>query len=286
MRSLAILLLFGMVSAADVIHLKNGETITTEIDALTDKIISFSQRSSVGSASRTLPVEQVEYVEFGFDPGEEGVFQRLETADMATLEKWWNAYFSHLHRPRSRTAAYGIALANALIAQESESSRKRGLALFDRIAARAWSDEDVASAKQGRLQALIILGELETAREEAAALASKTEDPDLLIEVKYLLARADFEKLKALQKEHPRWVEDDEVRPERNELYHNIIDQFLWPYLFHATREEAAARGLAAAAEAYAFAGEPELSQKSLVDLATLYPEYENKSPPSETVNP
>jgi len=285
-RSLAILLLFGMVSAADVIHLKNGETITTEIDALTDKIISFSQRSSVGSASRTLPVEQVEYVEFGFDPGEEGVFQRLETADMATLEKWWNAYFSHLHRPRSRTAAYGIALANALIAQESESSRKRGLALFDRIAARAWSDEDVASAKQGRLQALIILGELETAREEAAALASKTEDPDLLIEVKYLLARADFEKLKALQKEHPRWVEDDEVRPERNELYHNIIDQFLWPYLFHATREEAAARGLAAAAEAYAFAGEPELSQKSLVDLATLYPEYENKSPPSETVNP
>ena len=275
-----------MVSAADVIHLKNGETITTEIDALTDKIISFSQRSSVGSASRTLPVEQVEYVEFGFDPGEEGVFQRLETADMATLEKWWNAYFSHLHRPRSRTAAYGIALANALIAQESESSRKRGLALFDRIAARAWSDEDVASAKQGRLQALIILGELETAREEAAALASKTEDPDLLIEVKYLLARADFEKLKALQKEHPRWVEDDEVRPERNELYHNIIDQFLWPYLFHATREEAAARGLAAAAEAYAFAGEPELSQKSLVDLATLYPEYENKSPPSETVNP
>ena len=286
MRVLAILLLSGVVSAADVIHLKSGETITTEIDALTDKIVSFSQRSKVGSASRTLPVEQIEFVEFGFDTGEEGVFQRLDTADMATLEKWWNVHFSHLHRPRSRTAAYGIALANALIAQEAESSRKRGLDLFDRIAARAWSDEDVQSAKQGRLQALIALGELEKAREEASALASETEDPALLIEVKYLLARADFEKLKVLETEHPRWMEDEEVKPQRNALYHNIIDQFLWPHLFHATREDAAARGLAAAAEVYAFAGESDLSQNCLIDLAKLYPEHNKISPTSETVNP
>lgn len=286
MKAFAIVLLSGSVFAADVIHLKNGETITTEIDALTDNIVTFSQRSEVGSASRTLPADQVDYVEFGYEPGEEEIFQRLDSLDKPTLEKWWNAYFSHLHRPRSRTAAYGVALARKLILQESESDKRRGLDLFDRIAERAWSDGDVAAAKQGRLEALIALGELEKAREEAAALSTTTEDPEMLIEVKYLLARADFEKLRALEKEHPRWMEDDEVKPVRNTLYHDVVDQFLWPHLFHATREEAAARGLAATAEVYEFAGEDELAEKSRVDLSKLYPEYEITISQSETKNP
>ena len=280
------LLFSELAIAADVIHLKNGETITTEIDAITDNIVSFSQRSAVGSASRTLPADQVEYVEFDFEPGEEEVFARLGSLDLVSLEKWWNFHFGHLHRPRARTAAYGIAFAQKLIEQDSESEKKRALALFDRIIERAWSEKDIALAKQGRLQALIALGELEAARDEAAALASEMEDPELLIEVKFLLAKADFEKLKALEKEHPRWIEDDEVRPERNDLYHNTIDQFLWPHLFHATREGAAARGLAAAAEVYAFGKEQERSQQCFVDLAKLYPDHEKLSQPTDTTNP
>ncbi len=286
MRVLSIVLLSGLVQAADVIHLKNGERIATEIDAITDNIVTFSQRSTIGSASRTLSADQVEYVEFGFEPGEEEIFGRLSSLDSATLEKWWNFHFGHLHRPRSRTAAYGIAFARKLIERDSESEKKRGLALFDRVIERAWSEKDIAFAEQGRLQALIALGELETARDEAAALAAETEDPGMLIEVKFLLARADFEKLKALEEEHPRWIEDDEVRPERNELYHNTVDQFLWPHLFHTVREEAAARGLAAAAEVYAFGKEQERSRECLFDLAKLYPDYKNLSQPTDTNNP
>lgn len=291
MKAFRILFLSGSVfiaaaPGADVIHLKNGETITTEVDALTDNIVTFSQKSAVGSASRTLPAEQVEYVEFGFEPGEEEMFRRLDSLDLPTLEKWWDFHFSHLHRPRSRTAAYGVALGKKLVGQEAESSKRRGLALFDRIAERAWSEKDVAAAKQGRLQALIALGELEMAGEEAAALASETEDPEALIEVKYLLAQADFEKLKELEREHPRWMEDEEVRPERNALYHNTVDQFLWPHLFHATREDAAARGLAAAAEVYAFAGEDELAEASRTDLAKLYPDHRKPLSQSETEDP
>ena len=58
MKAFVILFLSGSgfiaaASADDVIHLKNGDTITTEIDALTDNIVTFSQKSAVGSASRT-----------------------------------------------------------------------------------------------------------------------------------------------------------------------------------------------------------------------------------------
>jgi len=101
----------------------------------------------------------------------------------------------------------------------------------------------------------------------------ETDNPALLIEVNYLLALADTKKLKALEKEHPRWEEDDEVRPDRDDLFHRAVDRFLWPHLFHATREEVAARGLFAAADLYAYAGEIEAARDRWKDLIELYPD-------------
>ena len=136
----------------------------------------------------------------------------------------------------------------------------------------------------GRQIVMLAMGDLDTAVGEAELLASRTEDPDLLLEVKYLLADADFERLKTLQEEHPKWIEDDEVRPERNEIYHRIIDQYLWPHLFHATRTNAAARGLLGAGRVYEFAGETELARSAYKDLEALYPESSSHEEAAERV--
>ena len=82
----------------------------------------------------------------------------------------------------------------------------------------------------------------------------------------------DFESLKQLQTENPKWEEDDTVRPDRNRLYHRTVDQFLWPYLFHGTREESAARGLIAAAEVYQLGGDDAAARACLEDVIQLYP--------------
>jgi len=74
-------------------------------------------------------------------------------------------------------------------------------------------------------------------------------------------------------KENPKWEEDDEVRPERNRLYHIVVDQLLWPHLFHATRENEAARGLFGVAGVYRFAGDESLALAACEDLIKLYPE-------------
>lgn len=267
----------GGIGAQDVIYLKTGESLACRIDALTDNIVNFSLLSNAGtaggSARRTIPADQVGYIEFDFAVGEAAFFESRHEATAEQLKGWWDFTFPHLHRPRSRAAVYGIAFANALLREQPEVAAERALSIFDRIISRAWSTEDVASAKQGRLQALMAKGDLETATVEARALAKETDNPALLIEVNYLLALADTEKLKALEVEHPRWEEDDEVRPERNELFHRAVDQFLWPHLFHATREEAAARGLFAAADLYAYAGEIEAAAGRWKDLIALYPE-------------
>lgn len=278
--SAGVIVAFAMTTtlpAQDIIYLKTGESLACRVDDLTDNIVNFSLLSKAGTAGgmarRTVPALQVDYIEFDFREGEAAFFERRNEATSDQLKGWWDFYFPHLHRPRSRAAAYGVAYAAALLREAPETAATRALSIVDRIIERAWSADDIALAKQGRLQALMALGDLETATVEARLLASQTEDPGLLIEVNYLLAMADFQKLKDLQEEHPRWDEDDEVRPERNRIYHRAIDQFLWPHLFHATREEVAARGLAGAAGLYLFAGEIESARARWGDLIQLYPD-------------
>lgn len=265
------------LAGQDVIYLKTGESLACRLDALTDNIVSFTLLSKAGtaggSARQTIPADLVDRIEFDFAAGEAEFFEKRNEATAGKLREWWDFTFAHLHRPRSRAAAYGIALANAMIREQPGSGPDRALPILDRVIDRAWSPEDIAQAKHGRLRALMAKGDLETATSEAQVLARETENPELLIEVNYLLARADMEKLKALEAEHPRWEEDDEVRPERNELFHRTMDRFLGPHLFHATREEVAARGLFAAAELYAYAGEILPARNRWNDLIKLYPD-------------
>ncbi len=270
------LLLASYANAEDVIYLKTGESAVCRIDAITPKITNFTLLSdpgpAKGSARRTVATERIDYFVFGFKPGEEDVFQNRKKENAEVLEKWWNTWFAHLSRRRARTAAFGNAFGHALLREDPEINAKRVLSLFDRIIERAWSEHDIAEAKQGRLRALMAMGDLETATHEAHLLAGETEDPGLLIEVKYLLAQADFETLKLLVEENPKWEEDDEVRPERNRLFHSVVDQLLWPHLFHAPRETEAARGLFGVANVYRFAGEDSLAIAACEDLIQLYP--------------
>ncbi len=262
--------------AQDVVVLKSGESIACRLDELTDRIVNVTVSGSTevpGSSARlTLPAEQVERIEFAFAPGEEEVFPQRASMSSAALKPWWDHHSAHLHRPRSRAAAWGVAYADALLREEAERGPDRALPVYDLVLARAWSPEDAAAAKRGRLRALMGKGDLATATEEARILARETEDPALLIEAEHLLAMADFQALRELEEEHPRWMDDDEVRPRRHELYHRTLDQFLKPHLFHATREEAAARGLLSAAELLLFGGEPAEARARFEDLLRLYP--------------
>lgn len=265
----------GASRARDFVHLQSGETVAGTIDAITDSIINITlpvAGVAGGTARRTLPTPQVDHIEFGFAESEQAAFAARGQAPVPLLKSWWEYSLPHLHRPRSRSAAWGIAYADAILREEGAAGGERALAIYDRVIARAWSAEDVSLARQGRLRSLMANQKLDLAIAEAKQFASETDDPALLIEVEHLLAVADFEELRALEEEHPRWVDDDEVRPRREELYHRTLDRFLRPHLFHATLEKAAARGLFAAADLFLFAGEEDEARARWADLAALYP--------------
>ncbi|MCB1235202.1 MAG: hypothetical protein KDM91_09040 [Verrucomicrobiae bacterium] len=262
--------------AQDVLHLKTGQTVPCAIEAVTDNIVTFRLPGMAKNAPpRSAKMEAVEFIEFAPLPGEAKVLADPAKAPPETLEKLWTDKSRLLGRPRSNAGALGVLHARALLRGDDPLFWQRAIVICDRVRERDWDEKVRHDARETRVQALIRLERFDEARKEVAALTAETDDPGLTISLDHALARADLRKLIALQAENPRWEEDDFVRPERNRLYHEAVDRFLRPFLFHGTRETEAARGLLDAAEAHAVAGNEAERRAVLADLLAIYPNTE-----------
>lgn len=271
-------------SAEDVLYLKDGKVIRCEITALTDNVLTYRTSIDLGngrtaSAEPTISPTAVDYIEFGPLPGEAAALADPVAAALDTIRQIWDEKSRHLHRARSNAGQLGLLYGDKLLGEPESFQWDFALSVFDRIIERDWSADHRLAARTGRLRALIQLGRLDTAIIEARQLAGESDDPRMLIEARHAIARADFEKLKQLETDHPKWEEDDTIRPERERLYHGVVDEFLWPYLFHGTEEALAARGLMAAAEAHRFAGKLSEATACLQDVLTLYPDTSSAEP-------
>ncbi len=269
--------------AIDVVHLSDGTTMAGVIETITDEFVNVRTTVDMGggriaSAKRQFAMAQVEYIDFAPLPGEERVLANPSDASdvpVAELEALWSKRRMHLHRPNSKAGLLGLALAEAYLRADGDFERGRALDVFAAIEQSAWREDTRNSAREGRLRALIALRRLDEALAEARKLAETSEDSRMLIEARFVLAQVDFEKLKSLVEENPKWQEDDIVRPDVEKLYHSTIDQFLFAYLFHGTEEAAAARGLMHAAMVYSLFEKTELARACAEDVVALYPTTE-----------
>lgn len=260
----------------DVLHLKEGDPVKCEILDITDQMVRIKVSIKVpgGDAFSTkiVPVAEVALIDFGPLPGETLLLESATVDDLGELEALWNGSRANLHRPNSSAGEIGLLFAAMLLESGKAGAAGRALDVYSRIEKGDWDERRRPRARQGRLRTLLALGRIDDAVKEATEIAMGTEDRGILADAKHILAEADFDKLKKLVEENPRWEEDDEVRPERNALYHDVIDRFLHPYLFHGSDEEAAARGLWSAIEVHLLSGEEEEARRRAGDLVALYP--------------
>ena len=264
-------------AAVDVVTLKDGTTMAGVIEVITDEFVNVRANVDIGggrmgSAKRQFAMAQVKYIDFAPLPGEEEEVKTPGTLTEKELEELWRQRRMHLHRPNSNAGRIGLSLAEAYLKSDNEYEHQRALELFGLLEEKAWRDETRNEAREGRLRALITLRRLDEALAEARKLAEASEDSKMLIEARFVLAKVDLENLKVLLEENPKWEEDDIVRPDVEKLYHSTVDQFLFPYLFHGTEEEAAARGLMNAAVVYGLFEKAELSRACAEDVVALYP--------------
>lgn len=262
--------------AQDTLFLEGGKTRVGKILAVDAKnfrlevALSGSVNGAPVFASVTIPREGVVQIEFGPDDARERKLK--EAKDIAEIAELWKQWEPFLGVPKSPAGRIGTIYGDRLLLTRTPENAQSALALFTRIEASAWGEDSRMLAKQGRLRAMIATGNAAAAVKDAQEIAKITEDPAVLVEAKYLLAGAADQELRTLLKENPRWEEDIYVIPERHRLYNEALDEYLFPYLFFGSENEAAARGLWGATGIYELVGELDKARETSRDIVRIYP--------------
>lgn len=263
-------------TAADVLHLKNGKTVAGQVDQITLQAVAFRYAVDLGQGrrgevKRSIRLEDIEFIDFGRSEREVSLLKQGGKAVRVELQKLWDEKGVYLGQPRSSAGEIGLLYAEVLLAADSVYHWNRAMDLYDLIEAQSWSEQDKRRARVGRIRAYMVLGKLGEAAKAAGAVIAGSGDEGMIIEAQLLSGDIGFLQLKELQRENPKWDEDDELRPERNRIYHGILDHYLNVFLFHGTWEQSAAEGLMAAAEVYRFAGDSKGMERALQDVVQIY---------------
>jgi hypothetical protein len=263
-------------NATDVLHLTDGTALRGSIvryynDSVYIKIIRTGE-SGTGSTIRQVPDASINFIDFGDNPAED---QIIASKDAKALRELWLSKEKLLSRPNSSAGSVALALAESLLKMDASSTNKSAHDLYQQVADDDWNKKRQAKASRGRLHALIAMGNIDEVITEATRLANESEDPELLLDARHVLAVVDFQKLEKLIDDNPKWREDDEVLEEIRNLYNKTANQFLEAYLFYGSEKEEAARGLLHAAKTHRLAQNITEAESCEDDIRKLYPTTE-----------
>jgi len=282
MKALFVALLVSVTLPAnlwgvDTLRLKDGKVIQGKIEMITHKVVSIRLsvdlgRGKRGEAKRSILLKGVEFIEFGPAENEERLLKQGSHASRTSLKKLWDQKVGYLAQARSNAGEVGLLFAEVLLATDSSYHWNEAMDLYDLVESRSWNKEDHRKARIGRIRGLVVQENLDEATKLARREIERGEDEAEGIEARLLLGDIGFCRLKSLQKRHPKWEEDDAVRPKRNRIYHETLDHFMDAHLFHSTWNESAARGLMGAVEVYRLAGKHGRARECLEDVVQIYP--------------
>jgi hypothetical protein len=212
-------------------------------------------------------------VSFAPLPGEvEALANAGDGKQQEVLLKLWQEKSVRLMWPSNNAGEIGLSLADRLMEGREVEKIERAFRIYSLVEKDDWDEARRNRAKTGRLRSLIVLGRIEEAIREAQVVARESEDPALLIEAQQVIAKADFERLRRFEAEHPRWDQDEELAEERGKLYQQVLDQFLQTPLFYGSVEDRSAQALWQVVEVHQFAKEAGPALERARDLMELYP--------------
>jgi hypothetical protein len=230
-----------------------------------------------GLTVRTVPFSELSGVSFTFTKLEQSLHDPPAAASVPPLRVYWELRKASLSLPGSNAAETGLALARSLRLAADPSGLDEASAILEQIRNQELLPHRVDLAKAEQTSIDFIHSSLRDKPEETEKLAWEiTENPqnvDAMLLATAFLAQRHFNELKTLESLHPRWIEDDDVRPVRERVYHLSLDFALYPSLFAGNRVAEASSGLKLASEIYQFTGLQVLCKNTLEDLAALYPD-------------
>ncbi|HEY5706389.1 MAG TPA: hypothetical protein VIS96_12520 [Terrimicrobiaceae bacterium] len=267
----------------DTIFLRQGDRLLGKLTGIDGQSIRLRRQllPLPGAAADAAPIfasvtvlrSHVDRVEFSSDEAQVRMLKNATAANAHQIEALWREARPWLPIPKSSAGAIGLTYGDLLLRSGDLANARKAFDLFKSIETGTWSRPEAMRARQGRLRAMVALGIVQEAAAEAKELERTSNDPAILIEAKFILAGATEKSLRKLVDDNPRWEEDAFVLPERNRLYEETLELYLYPALFFGSEIEAAARGLWSAVEVCRFAGDLKQALEASHDLVAIYPE-------------
>ncbi len=256
-----------------------GAPVAVRIIQATPQALVVEKTLPAGLTVRNVPLVELEGVTFSFTSGEQALHREPTAASVPPLRVYWELRRETLRLDGSNAGETGLALAKALRLTGDSAGLDEAGEILDRIRGQdpVKSRVERARAEQVTIDFVRSLesGKVEESDKLAWAITEDPDHPDAMLLATAFLADRHFAELQATEEAHPRWIEDDEVRPLRERLYHLSLDFSLYPSLFVGTRAKEASEGLKKAAAIHQFTGGNLLAKNTLEDLAALYPESE-----------
>lgn len=280
-KILSAMLLFAVagispLAAQDTVQMTDGSSRNVKILGAQGDSYLISLPSPVPgqrAGTTTMKRDGVSRILFGPDPVLDAISANVVPGSLPSARARWGALQPFLAIPESRAGQAGCLLGEILLKLNDPARHEEAMVLFREIEAGAWNVADRQRATRGRLMAMIRQGRLEEASLEAEQIERTADEPELVIEIRLLLAEARLASLRKLLAENPRWSEDPPVRAERARLIHEGVDLALFPFLFHGTKRGPSARGLWLAHEIYREAGDEQAARDVATDLTAIYSE-------------
>jgi hypothetical protein len=251
--------------------------LQVRIMGVSEKGVDVQKNLPSGLISRIVPLTDLAGVAFSHTPLEQRLVRSPAASAVPALQVLWKARAATLGMEGSNVADIGIALAKALRISHDAAAIEEAAAILDLILGKETADHR-KSAVHMELQTLemaraLVVGPPEETDRVAWKITELDGNSEAMLMATAWLADRHFSDLKTLENDHPRWLEDDEVRPLRIRLYNLALDFALYPSLFHGSHVNEASSGLKKAWEVHHFTGSPQLALYVLEDLAALYPD-------------
>lgn len=255
-----------------------GPAIKTAILRATDAGLEVRKTTGATVLTRVLPYEGIGGVKFSLSRGERQLIADARPESVPALRVFWEARRRTLKLQGSNAGELGLALARALRTSTAVGAEAEALAIAKEIAAEEADPlrraRGAAEAQTASLQQALRQATPEEAEKQAREVVEKSDDgnADLMLLATGFLMKREFEALKQVEAENPRWVEDEEIKPERERHYHLALDFALYPSVFQPLRATESAEGLWQACLVYQYTRDQPRLENALEDLLALYP--------------
>jgi hypothetical protein len=223
-------------------------------------------------AKRMVPWAEIKFIHWPQPPEEQAALEAVKQgAPLVRVMDYWTAKKAWLGRPNSNAGVFALAYAAELAKRRLAEERKRARELFLEVETGDWDPIRRETALLGRWEMDLADGKGKSAAKEILGLP-ETSSARLAVEGRLLLAKSDMAALDALQAEHPKWQEEEEIIPQRQALFQRVVDNLLYPILFHGAEEARCRASYELLAAFYGKHGEKTKAEATKREMARLYP--------------